>query len=121
MASMTATVAGSAAAGAGAALVAQLGLEPQAMFWAFIGAGLGATFAKEAPKFRAALVFSCVVFASSLFGAYASLRWGDGTQIEKNAIACTVALFFHPAVTAIVEALPSLLSGLASRLGIGSK
>src|SRR5437762_497251 len=76
---------GAAIAGAGAVVVAMLGVEPQALVWGAVGAAIGLGFATKTGRFRAAAIFFAVVMACALLGTLISTRWFDGGPIWRNA------------------------------------
>lgn len=111
--------ASAAASVAGAALLTTLGIDPVALFWAFVGACIGMTFAASATRARTAIVFCCVVLACSLFGAWAA-AYTSGQQLSRDAFACVLAIVFHPLLTALVNLLPTALNGVLRFFKIGS-
>ncbi len=116
----TAGAAGAVAAGAGAAALSYLGLEPAPMFWAVVGASLGMAFAAATTRVRAAVVFTAVVLCCSLFGSWLAQRYMAGESISRNAFACCLAIFFHPMLNAGVNLLPEAFAGILRKLGIGA-
>lgn len=113
-------LASAAVSGAGAAVLTALGIDPAALFWAFVGASIGMTFAAAATRVRTAVVFCCVVLCCSLFGAFLAMQFTSGNPLGKDAFACGLALVFHPFLSALITLLPTALNGVLRRLGIGS-
>lgn len=115
-------VAGAAVAGTGAALLSSLGLEPAPLFWALVGSSIGMTFAAATSRVRAMVVFVAVVLVCSLFGAWLAQHVFAGEALSRNAIACGLALIFHPMLNAVVTRIPAAVDGFARRwFGAGSK
>lgn len=104
---------------AGALLVAALGVEPQAIVWALIGATIGLSFAAPSTFRRAALVYVCVVLACALLGTWGAASLFDGAAIARNAIALVVALLFHPILSAAVTQVAGALAAARRRVGLG--
>jgi hypothetical protein len=103
---------GSTAASVAATTVLMtLGIDPAALFWAFVGACIGMTFAASASRVRAAVVFCCVVLSCSLFGAWLAAEYTHGQSLSRDAFACILAIVFHPLLNAMVAILPSALKG----------
>jgi hypothetical protein len=119
--SHAASAAGAVASGAGAALLAQLGVEPAPLFWAVAGASIGLSFAAATTRLRAAMVFAAVALLCSLFGAWLAHRYYGGEPISRNAFSGGLAIFFHPLLNAAVTRLPAAIDGLMRKFGIGSQ
>lgn len=116
------SLAGAAVAGLGATLLSSLGIEPQPLFWSLVGASIGMSFAAASSKSRAATIFVAVVLVCSLFGAWLAQRYFAGELLSRNAIACGLAIFFHPALNAAITRLPAFLDGLLRKwFGVGSQ
>lgn len=109
------------AAGAGAALLAQLGIEPAPLFWAVVGGSLGVSFAAAATRWRVASVFVAVVLTCSLFGTWLAHRYIGGEALSRNTFACVLAIFFHPLLSAAVTRVPAVVDGLMRKFGIGGQ
>lgn len=118
---MSPAASGAAASGAGAIIFTALGIDPAALFWAFVGACIGTTFAAAVGRARWVVVFCCVVLSCALFGAFLALKFTSGDQTSRDAFACILAIVFHPALTALVTLLPTALSGLLRRFGLGGQ
>lgn len=116
----TTTAAGAVAAGAGAAALSYLGLEPAPLFWAVVGATLGMVFAAASSRPRFWAVFVAVVLSCSLFGSWLAQLYMAGGPTSRNALACLLAIFFHPMLNAGVNVLPEAVAGILRRLGIGA-
>lgn len=112
------------AAGASAAVVALLGVEPQALAWAMVGAIFGAPLAPPAGRMRQVLVFVGVMLASALLGTVAA-DWAGTTSVRwRNAWCLVFGGVFHPLSSAVVAAVPNivatLLHAFAARRGAGA-
>lgn len=102
------------AAGIAGAIVALLGVEPQALVWAAVGAIFGAPLAPQAGRVRQILVFMAVVLACALLGHWAADSWHQGSVRARNAWALVLAAGFHPLSAAVVASIPSLWQAFAS-------
>ena len=111
--------AGALIAGAGGEAMSLFGMEAAPLFWALVGASLGVTFAAAATRARATVVFVTVVLSCSLFGAWLAHRYLGGESISRNALACGLAIFFHPLLNAAVTRVPEAVDSLMRRFGIG--
>lgn len=105
------------ASGVGAVTVALIGVEPQALFWATVGAGVGVAFAPASSRWRAAAVFVFVALSAALLGTWGSELQFGGSQVARNALAMLTGLFAHPAISAAIKLIESVLSGWANRIG----
>lgn len=109
------------AAGASALIVALLGVEPQALAWAMVGAIFGAPLAPPAGRVRQVLVFAGVMLASALLGTVAADWAGTTSPRWRNAWCLVLGGIFHPLSAAVVAAVPSvvntLLQAFAARRG----
>lgn len=113
----TSTAASAAASGIGAATVALIGVDLQALFWAFVGSGVGVSISKPAGRTRALLVFAFVVMGSALLGTWAA-HWQFGSEpTARNAISLVLGIFFHPLLAAALAQIEPLLRGWADRIG----
>lgn len=101
------------AAGAGAAVVALLGVEPQALAWAMVGSIFGAPLAPPSGRLRQVLVFIGVVMACALLGTVAAEFMGHVSTRARNAWCMGLGLVFHPLSAAVVAAVPGLVTTLA--------
>ena len=111
----------SAAIGAalGAGLMAALGIEPQPLFGALVGACLGFSFAAPTGRARAVVVFTSVVLCCSLFGSWLAVRYLGGDPASRTVAACALGIWFHPALNAAIDRLPRAIDALLRRLGVG--
>lgn len=116
-----ASAAPSAVAGAGAIVLSSLGIEPGPLFWALIGATIGMTWAAAMPRPRAIIVFVCVTFVCSLFGAWLSVKYASGEQISRNAFSCVLAVLFHPIASAMVAGIPTAINSWLTRKSGGQQ
>lgn len=112
------TVAGLAAAGVGGAMLSAVGIEPAALFWAFVGATVGITFAAATGPLRTWIVFFCVALFCSIGGVGVALYFGGGAT-TRNIAACLLAIAFHPILSAVITRIPPLIDGLMRKFGIG--
>lgn len=120
MADAATPVAAAVIAGGGTMVLALLGVEPQALAWAAVGAIFGAPLAPPAGRVRQVLVFVGVILACALLGtvvaesfaAFGSTRW-------RNAWCVILAGLFHPLSARLVKVVPdlvaSVLAGIAQR------
>lgn len=108
-------------AGVGAAVLAVLGLEPQALAWSMVGAIFGAPLAPPAGRVRQALVFVAVVLACALLGTIMAEFFNAASPRWRNGWSMVLAGIFHPVSAALVKAAPGivvgLIAGLAARRG----
>lgn len=118
MADPTVPVATAAAAGLGAAFVTWVGLEPQALVWGLVGAIFGVPLAPPAGRWRTVAVFLAVVCACAMLGTWAAEHFHGGSRMARNGWAMVLAAVFHPALAALVQAVPAVLQAfLKARTG----
>ena len=98
--------------GAAASIVAILGVEPQALVWAMVGAIFGAPLAPASGRVRQVLVFAAVVLSCALFGHWAGDAWFSGSLRARNVMAWVSAAVFHPASSALVGVVPEAIRTL---------
>lgn len=110
-------------AGAGAAVVALLGVEPQALAWSMVGAILGAPLAPPSGRVRQVVLFGGVVMACALLGTVGADVFGPATPRGRNAWCMVLGGIFHPASAALISAVPgvitTMLHAFAARRGAG--
>ena len=112
------------AAGVGAVVVALIGVEPQVLFWALVGCGLGVPLAPPAGRWRAALTFLLASLASALLGTFMALEFiGPEAPAARLAVATKgvtliLGIGFHPLVSVVVGSIPDVWGGLLRRLGV---
>lgn len=106
------------AAGIGAATVAVLGLEPQALVWGFVGASIGISTAPAAGRMRAIAVFLAVVLAAALLGSWAAEHFFEARGVARNAWCLLLGISFHPLMTVAVQNIPGVFEALLRRLGV---
>ena len=113
------TAAGAAclSAGVSACVVTMIGVEPQALFWGFLGAAFGLTWAAEAGRVRAALVFLAVVCGSALAGTAVSAQWFNSAAVHRNLCALVLGAMAHPLLSAFVGQIPKVVQGWAKKVG----
>lgn len=109
----TSSVAVSLAAGVGAFIVTSIGVQPQPLFWALIGATLGLSLAAEAGRLRAVSVFVAVIFASALIGSWAA-HHVDATDFGRNGLSLVVAALFHPIFSAAIAQVPAVVASIGA-------
>lgn len=98
-----------------AALLAALGLEGQPLFWAMVGSVIGMSFAASTTKVRMYVVLVAVVLMCSLFGVWIADHYFNKEQVSKNAVACVLAIWFHPLLNLGIAKLPTLFDKLVQR------
>jgi hypothetical protein len=96
-----------------------LGVHPQPLFWALVGATLGMSLAPQAGRSRAVAVFACVVLASALLGTWAARTYVDGSLLAADGVSLLMAVAFHPLLIAFLNAVPSFFGGWIKRLSPG--
>ena len=117
----TATVVGAAGAGVGAFFMAAIGIEPQPIFWALIGATFGLSFAAQTGRWRSIAVFACVVLTAAMVGSLLAESYFASSKGWRNAASWTVAAFFHPLFSAVVAAVPGVVQAGLRRIGLGGQ
>lgn len=98
------------------ALLQSIGVDAGPIFWAFVGASFGMSFARPSPRFRAVVVFLSVTLACSLFGSWLALTYLDDAVTSRNAAACALAILFHPLINLAIERLPRLADAAIERV-----
>lgn len=106
-------------AGLGAMVLNTLGVHPQALLWALIGATLGMSLAPQASRLRAVAVFACVVLSSALLGTWVARTYADASLMAADVVALLMAIAFHPLLIAFLNGAPALLSGWIKRFSAG--
>jgi hypothetical protein len=123
MSDLTVPAATAAGAGIGAVVVALIGVEPQVLFWAVIGCGLGIPLAPPAGRWRAALTFSLAVLASAMLGtvmAAEMVGWDAPparVALITKGLTLVLGWALHPLGAVIVQSIPSVWDGLLRKLG----
>lgn len=115
----TATVVGAVSAGVGAFVMAAIGIEPQPIFWALIGATFGLSFAGQTGRLRSIAIFGCVVLTAALLGSLVAESYFANSSGWRNVASWLVAAFFHPLFSALVAAVPSIVQAGLRRFGLG--
>lgn len=100
-----------------ACIAAVLGIDQQAILWAFFGACIGLSIAPGASFLKALLVFVFVTLACALGGTVASHAWHRDDPLWRNGYACVLAICFHPIVATGVNQIPLLVKAWAQRFG----
>lgn len=119
MADITTQAAGAAAAGVGSVIISLIGVEPQALIWAFVGASIGLSIPGQTGRWRAILLFVPVVLSGALVGSWGSAQFFGGAVFARNVGALAAGILFHPCVSWAVAATPRALDGVLRRLGVG--
>lgn len=117
----TATVVTAVGAGIGAFFIAAIGIEPQPIFWALIGATFGMSFAAQSGRLRWLAVFVCVVLTAAMAGSLIAESYFSSSNGWRNSLSWLVAAFFHPIFTAMSAAVPIIVQAGLRRLGIGAQ
>jgi hypothetical protein len=118
MSDFTVAFAGATATGITALTLQTLGVEPQALVYGAVGAGIGTTAAPALGRVRAVMMFVCVVCLCAVAGTViAGLYWGN-SNIWRNLIAGCLAAIFHPLFSAIVVKIPEALDGILRKVGL---
>jgi len=118
MSDPTQPVINAAAAGAGAVFVAMIGVEPQALVWASVGAAIGLGFAAQTGRFRAAALFVAVAMACALLGTLIAARWFDNSAVWRNSSALLLGIAFHPLLALVVAQLPAIVDAALRKVGL---
>lgn len=100
------------AAGASAAVVALLGVEPQTLAWALVGSIFGAPLAPPAGRVRQLLVGFAVMLASALLGTVFADWMGTTSPRWRNAFCLVFGGIFHPLFAAVVATLPNIVASV---------
>jgi hypothetical protein len=119
----SAGIAGVIGAAGGAALLSALGIEPQSLMWALIGATLGLTAPPSSTRLRAVFAFLCAVLASALLGTWIATAMADAStrKLATSGASLVMALLFQPILTSASAAVPSAVKGLIRRAGLGDQ
>jgi hypothetical protein len=113
----TTTATSAVFAGGTTAALAVLGVEPQALAWAMVGAIFGAPLAPPAGRVRQVLVFLAVILACALLGTVAAEYFGHAASPRwRNAWCMALAGFFHPVTAVLVKAVPPLVGNILASL-----
>lgn len=118
MSEPTSSVVAAASAGGGALIVAMLGVEPQALLWASVGAFIGLPIAAQTGRLRAAAVYVAVVLSCALLGTLIAVQVANGAVVARNSAALVLAMGFHPILSAAVGAIPALVDGMLRKAGL---
>jgi len=110
-------VATSVGTGFGAIIIAAIGIEPQALVWALVGAVFGIAWAPPAGRLRSMMVFAAVVMVCALAGTLVSDNWHAGSHTARNLWAAGLAAVFHPLLAALVQAVPTLVQAFVRSRG----
>jgi hypothetical protein len=119
----SAGIAGVIGAAGGAALLSALGIEPQPLLWALIGATLGLTAAPQSSRFRACCVFVCAVLASALLGTWIATALADAStrKLATSGASLVMGALFQPVFTSASAAVPQAVKSLLRRVGLGEQ
>lgn len=116
-ADLTANTAAAASAGVASLTVALLGVEPQALFYAFCGSGLGLSWAASAGRFRALAVFAFTTLGAAMFGTWAAQEMWAGAVVARDGMSFLLGVVAHPLIAAVIGQLEPVARGLADKLG----
>lgn len=116
-ADITTGVLGASLAGVTATAVATMGLQPESLVPAFMGAAAGSILVESIGRGKAALAFFFVVYAAALLGTVLGNAFGGGPWVTK-ACALFIGMFFHPLFAMTLSHLPKLFAWAAQRVGI---
>lgn len=105
-----AAVGWAAASGLLAAFLAGIGITWPAVFWATVGGVIGATFAPQVGRLRAMLMFPASSLLAAKGGMVFGAMWFAGDAGYIGGLAGLGGIVFHPAITALVQALPSIIN-----------
>jgi hypothetical protein len=113
-------------AGVGAVIVGLIGIEPQVLFFACVGAGLGIPLAPPAGRFRSAAVFVLVVFASALLGSWVAAEYFEGAVPTRIAFASKgfsliLGATFHVLFSTVVSTIPNVWGAFLRKIGLGGQ
>lgn len=103
---------------AGALIFASLGIEPQVLVWALIGASIGLVVTEQKGWVKAVLMFVAVSLACSMLGTFIADEWWKGSHIARNSFALCLAMGFHPLFSAVVTNIPAAISGALKKAGL---
>ncbi len=115
--SHTAEFAAAIATGVTTFTIATLGVEPQALVVAAMGAGAGMAIAPGLGRWRAAITFVSVICLCAVVGTALASAYGGG-NIARNATSGLLAAVFHPLFSVAVQRLPELFDGAMRKIGL---
>ena len=102
------------AAGTLGAFFAAIGVSAEAVFWGLCGGLFGMSFAPPAGRVRSIAMFPAAALAAAKIGVLGAGYWFDGGKGMAGGLALFAGIVLHPAITAIVQAIPNIIS---ARLG----
>jgi hypothetical protein len=114
---MTEPTTAALASGISAAVLTLIGVDVQVLFWAFIGASVGLSWAAKTGPYRATALFVCVVLGAALLGSLVSALWFSGSVLVRNSSALAIGIAAHPALSAVMSSLPAIVKGWAEKVG----
>lgn len=118
MAEVTSATAAATAAGAGAFFLAAIDLHPSLLLFGIVGAIVGLTWAPpQQNRHRAILLLIATAFVSASFGAWIGEWKFPGSLHAAKALAAAFGAVLHPALSALIAALPGLWSAFTQRIG----
>ena len=100
-----------------ACLASVLGIDQQAILWAFFGACIGLSIAPGASFGKAIAAFVFVILACALGGTIASHQWHKDDPLWRNGYACMLAIGFHPIVSHAINKAQAIMNGWATKAG----
>lgn len=95
-----------------------LGVDEQAILWAFFGACIGLALAPGQSFARAIGVFVFVTLGCSLGGTLLSHAYHADDRIWRNGYAFALAMGFHPLSATALRLLEPVISAAAERFGV---
>jgi hypothetical protein len=92
------------------ALLVPLGLTWPLLLWAGLGCIVGLSWAPAVGRLRASALFGASAMLSAKGGAVASALWWAASVDAAQGSAAVLGIVFHPLLTALVGALPAIIS-----------
>jgi hypothetical protein len=117
VADLTAIVAASLVSAATAVTMSALGVEPQQLVIATVGAGAGSVAAPNLGRVRAILTFVCVVCLCAVVGALVAEVYIGPSKLARNSTIGVLAALFHPLFSFIVAWVQDLFNAAARKWG----
>ncbi len=112
--SATTAVGWAVAAGTMGAFFAFIGVSGEAVFWGLCGGLFGMSFAPPAGRLRSIAMFPAAALVAAKVGVLAAAHWFEGDRNMAGGLALLCGIILHPAITALVQALPAIVN---ARLG----
>jgi len=118
VADVTSVIAGSLAYGVTAITVSALGVEPQSLVYATMGAGVGTIAAPALGRIRAIAIFACVVCLCALGGTVLAQEYFADRVLARNLASGGLAAFFHPLFAIALTKLADVVTWCLKRIGV---